>query len=92
MRGNKMFMLTVHVEFKLSVRVHAHFYPFECTRLHLFEMNNVVPGGSISVRVEMEIVASETCRTINNSTDCNITAIYFSKTDEFTIICNFDNY
>lgn len=65
-----MFGLTVHVEFELSVRVDAHVYPFERAGLHLFEVNDVVPGGPVPVRVEMEIVARETCETIEiSSTD-----------------------
>lgn len=62
----KTFALTVHVEFELSVGVHAHVYPFVRAGLHLFEVNDVVPGGPVPVRVEMEIVARETCGTVKN--------------------------
>lgn len=48
--------LTAVVELELPIRVHAHFDPFERARFHLFEMNDIVAGWTVPVRVEVEII------------------------------------
>lgn len=54
-------LLTGHVELELSVCVHSHLDPFERARFYLFEVNYIVTGRSVSVGVEMEVIARQTC-------------------------------
>jgi len=53
--------LTRHVEPQLALGVLAHLDPVVLAGLRLLEVDDVVPGRTVAVAVEAELVAAEAC-------------------------------